>query len=275
MAGKKKYESIEEAETAYAELEKKLGEQGTELGTLRKQIEQAQALQAQVQQWAPVVSWYAQNEAEIRRRWQLAEQAQGQNNAAGTQAQAQALAEQTPGYQFLTPQEKQQFIGEVTQHLSQQVLNPWTQQFMSAAQGHFDKWSQQQQAAQKSFTDVLWRTFQFVLPKDQVDRARAWHEEALKYADPSKLDPMAVAQDVLSIKGENQTLKQQLEELQRKQEEAAKAAIPSLGNGETHLLRPSATNEAPASREDRFSKVLEAVKTEHGQDGLNVLVNGR
>lgn len=271
-----KYDSPEDLEAAYLALEKKLGEQGKTLGDLKSQSEQAQALQAQLQQWAPVVNWYAQNEAEVRRRWQLAEQAQQPNGqGAAIQQQAAQLAQQDPNYQFLTPQEKQAFIGEVTQHLAQQVLQPWTNNFTTAAKSMFDQWTATQQNSQRAFTDVLWRTFQRVIPPEKLADAKAWHEEALKYADPAKLDPMAVAQDVLGLKGENQTLKQRLDDMTKAQEEREKAAVPSLGGGDTQLLRPAQSNEAPVSREDRFQKVLEAVKTEHGPEGLNVLVGGR
>ena len=274
---KRKYATLEEAEAAYAELEKKLGSQGTELGTLRQQIEQAQAIQGQLQQWAPVINWYAQNQQEVQRRWRLFEQAQAvmqQQGQRGTAPQqAQAVAEQVPGYQFMTPAEKQQLLGEVTQHVAQNLFAPWVQQrLLPSAQNLFKTFADRQAAQHKSFTDVLWQTFQQVLPPDAVERARSWHEEALKYADPARIDPMALARDVLSIRGENATLKQQVAEAQKRQEAAASAAVPSLGGGDTRLLRPSGAAETPTTREDRFQHVIDAVKTEHGAEGLNAFL---
>lgn len=280
MADKKlKHATHEEADTAYDELEKKLGTQGTELGTLRKQAEHAQVLQAQLEQWAPVINWYAQNQAEVQRRWRAFEQAQTvaqQQGQPGAQGQVQAIAESTPGYQFMTPAEKQQLLGEVTQHIQNQLFAPWVQhRFLPTAQNMFKQFADRQAAQHKSFTDVLWRTFQRVLPADAVKQAQEWHTESLKYADPSKVDPMTVANEVLAMRGENLTLKQQLDEMRKSHEAAASAAVPSLGGGDTRLLRPSTTTEAPASREDRFKGVMEAVKTEHGAEGLNALVGGR
>ena len=53
-----KYETMEEAEKGVAELNKKLGEQGSQMKELRKQL---QAGQEYMQQVTPVIDWYQKN----------------------------------------------------------------------------------------------------------------------------------------------------------------------------------------------------------------------
>lgn len=275
-----KFKTHEEAEAAHAALEQKLGEQGKELGELRKQSEGLQALQATVKQYEayvtqakPVLDWYTTNEATIR-SWAQSNGQPAQAGAQVVQQQAQQVAQQQPGYEWLTPQEKQAFTQSIAQHLQQSVLVPWTQQFSKVAEDYAKRTQESLDARQRAAADVMWRTLQFVMPPDKIEAARKWHEEAMKYADPSKIDPMQMAQERLDLVGQNETLKQKLKEIETQQEEAAKRATPSLGPSGSTLVPSDAKPEdqqAPQSRDERFRAVMDDVKAQHGPEGVSTM----
>ena len=83
-------------------------------------------------------------------------------------------------------------------------------------------------ARQRAAADVMWRTLQFVMPPDKIEAARKWHEEAMKYADPSKIDPMEAANNVLSLTSERDRLKTQVDEMTKARETADKAALGAI-----------------------------------------------
>lgn len=269
-----KFKTQEEAEAAHTALEAKLGEQGTELGTLRQQMQQAMQGLNQYAAWAkeaqPIVDWYGKNEGEVKRRWALAEQPAQPANGGGAVAAAGAIAQQQPGFQWLTPEEKGAFIQEIAGNLMQQHLAPWTKQFAGQAET-YAKQAQEAIAAQlRSHTDVMWRSLAYLHPKDKIDELKKWHDQALKFADPSKLDPMQHAQEWLNLSGENQRLKDQMADYDKKQQDREKAAAPSVLGG---APPDAASTTAPRSnsKDDRFSRVMETVKTEHGPEAAHAL----
>lgn len=276
-----KHKSHEDAEAAYAELEKKLGEQGSELGQLRQIAQQFQQAQAAIQQyaglyqqWRPVMEFYAQNQDFIRQAWdQRGQGGQAGNGAAGmSREQAADVARQQPGYELLTKAEKTALIGEVMQS----AVMPWAQQFERAAQQYAQQVEQRMNHTNRAAMDVMWRTLGHVVPPDKLQSAQQWHEQALKFADPSKFDPMETAREWLNSRHENETLKTKLTELEKANEAREKALVPSLGASgpsRTSMFSQAETTErsAPLSPDERFRRVLDTTKAEVGADGLGTL----
>ena len=130
LAGK--YGTPEELEAAYAALEAKLGEQGQQLGTLQQQLQQAAQALTEFGEWTkaakPIVDWYSTNANDVKTWWEGRGQ-QGQGAQPGVRQQAQQLAQQQPGYEWLTPQEREGLIQESAKYLQANMLQPWTQQF--------------------------------------------------------------------------------------------------------------------------------------------------
>ena len=260
-----KYDTPEAMEAAYAELEKKLGEQGQHLGQMQQSLAEFQAYYKQAD---PIVKFYSDNAPAIKQWFDARGQHGGGANGQvqqQVQQQAQQIAQQTEGYQWLTPQEKAGLQQEIVNHISESVVAPWQQKWEGAA----NQFATQLQNQNRAFTDVLWRTFERVLPPEKLAEARKWHEQALQFADPSKLDPMKVAGDFLGIQSENATLKSQLEEWKGKYEAREKAEVPSLGLGSSSLTADAP--EAPKSKQERFERVMSDVKQEHGPEGARVL----
>mgnify|MGYP001559164013 CR=1 FL=1 len=267
-----KFDTDEEVVAAYAELEKKLGEQGTKMGTLQKQIEETQKSLGQYADYVkavkPIADWYTTNEKDVTTWWQTRGKGNGDGAGAADEAARRAAAG-TEGYQWLTPQEKQALVQEIKASL----LDPFQQQFTSQAQDFAKKLSEALSRQHGSFTDVMWRTLERFMPADKIGDVRQWHEKALEFADPSKVDPMKVAGEWMSLSSDNARMKTEFEALQKKVAEMEKAAVPSLGSGPSPSLiqRPE---DAPKTREDRFARVMDSVKSEHGTEGVAALFPG-
>lgn len=258
-----KYDTPEAMEAAYAELEKKLGEQGQHLGQMQQSLAEFQTYYKQAD---PIVKFYSDNAPAIKQWFD----ARGQNGNAngganGVAQQAQQIAQQTEGYQWLTPQEKAGLQQEIVKHISESVVAPWQQKWEGVA----NQFATQLQNQNRAFTDVLWRTFERVLPPEKLAEARKWHEQALQFADPSKLDPMKVAGDFLGIQSENATLKSQVDEWKTKYEAREKAEIPSLGLGSSSLTAEAP--EAPKNKQERFERVMTDTKNQSGAEGTRAL----
>lgn len=290
------FRTLAEAEEAYAKLQSKLGKQGEELGTLRQQMEQATNTLNQYAAWAqkaaPVVDWYRENAEEVQRRWQAFEPGgvvhnQGATNgqpqngqaaqAAGQAAWAQAAqaVDQDPALQGLSPQQRQALISDVANTIMQQSLVPWTQNFSRQAQEYAKKAQDAVMATLKGHTDVLWRSLEHVIPKDKIEGLKKWHEQSLKFADPSKIDPMTHAREWMDLSSENETLKSQLADINKQKEEQAKAAAAPSVLGGAPPEGASAAAGRPASKQDRFDRVMEQVKTQHGPEGVQSLFGSR
>ncbi|HSE57597.1 MAG TPA: hypothetical protein VLA99_02755 [Nitrospiraceae bacterium] len=264
----------EQAAEEFANLQAKLGEQGAELGEARKKYEQAAAQMQQYQAWAqqvnPFVQWWNQH-------GQLANQLIQQHlqNPNGIRAQAQTQAQNTPGYELLTKGEKEALTRDIAQHLTQQALAPWTQNFAQTA----ERWAQQQLAAQqqhfdqklRAYGDVMWKTWERILPAEKVAEAKRYQEEALKYADPSKLNPMEMANESLSIHSKLAAAEARAKELEEKLAERERSSVPSLGNGTGLFPTQPKEPSMPLTREDRMKASLDAVKEAHSNDGYQAL----
>lgn len=259
----------------YRELERKMTSQGQELGTLRKQTEDyEQAVKqytAVASQWKPIVDWYNANYQSIQQMY--ANNASNANANAAVQQQAAQAAAQTPGFEWMTPAEKQALTNAVATNLTQTVLQPWTRQFAQGAEKWADdrhrslqeSFAKQQQAAM----DVLWRTFERIVPKEKLDEARQFHQEALRFADPKKLNPMELANETLSAKSQLAQMSDELNSLKREKEAREKAQTTSLGAQSSSSLFQSAEAATPSTDPgDRFAKVMETVQREHGADAL-------
>lgn len=255
---------------AYAELEEKFGAQGSELGDLRKKSEDATNT---VQQYAdyvknakPVVDWYAQNQTRIQELWNQASQQQTRQPAQTSNASS-----------LLTQDEQQALINAAAQYTQQQVLGPWSQKFAQEV----EKWATAKQVEmndsfekkQKAYAQVWWKTLEHAVPKESVEKLRILHEEATKYADPSKIDPFKFAEEAMDTKSKLAEYEEKIKTFEKERDAREKAATPSLGNNQGLFPKEADDKQktAPKTRDDRFGAVLDQVKTAHGNDGLSSL----
>jgi len=254
---------------AYAELEEKFGAQGLELGDLRKKSEDATST---VQQYAeyvknakPVVDWYAQNQDRIREMWNQSAQPQNRQPM------------QNAASNLLTPDEQQALIAAASQYTQQQVLAPWSQKFAKDAETWVgSKFNEMQEAfdkKQKAYAQVWWKTLEHAVPKDSVDKLRILHEEATKYADPSKIDPFKFAEEAMDTKSKLAEYEEKIKVFEKERDAREKSAIPSLGNNQGLFPKEGDDKQktAPKTRDDRFGAVMDQVKTTHGNEGISAL----
>ena len=267
-----RYESPEALEKAYLEMEAVLGKQGLELGEMKKLVEQYKPW---VEKAVPVVEWYSKHAdkvaAWVAKGMPVEAAAPAKGEVAAADAQARQAAAGTAGYEWLTPQEKQQLVGDLRSAILNDTLKPWTESFTKQAQDFAAGLQTQFQNQHRSFTDVLWRTFERVLPKEKLDEVKAWHEASLRFADPSKIDPMKLGEEFVGLSGENASLKARIADFEKRQAEVAKAEVPSLFGGPSPDITAPADTGAPTTREERFKAVLANVQAEHGPEGVKTL----
>lgn len=271
-----KYETAEDLEKAYMELQKTLGTQGGELGTLRKQSEEAQqALMAYaqaMQQYKPVYDWFAANQANLQQygQWLQARQtgaAQGPANQAINQG---ALA-------LLTAEEQQQLVNRAVQEFQRSVFDPWRQTFDKQLTQLADQRSQtikgETDERLKAYTEVLWRTFQHAFDKPTVDKLRNWHERSLRYVDKS-FDPMVAAKEELDLQAALDELKTKNAELQKSIEAKDRELMPSLGRTESTVDWAAKREDAPKGRDERFQRVMTDTLEKSGREAVRDLFPG-
>lgn len=262
-----KYESPEALEAAYKELESKLGAHGNEKAAWQQEREQYQAAVNELTNYAsqltPVATWYRQNLPRIQQWWQGQAQGRPQQGVAQPQAQGFAMPQ---GWEQLNDQQRYalmvQAAGATARQHALQTLQQQGAAYARQVQEHLAN-------QYKHSTDVLWRTFERILPKEQLDRARQYHEASLKYTDASKLNPMDLAREHLDMTAERDTLKGELDELKKKEEARQKAATPSLGA--TPTIKAFDKGEQTAklpSREERFRSVIEDTSSAVGADAM-------
>lgn len=272
-----KYETPEELEKAYVALNKKMSEQGGELGTLRKQQEQYQAALQQyaaaVQQYQPVMEWYTANQANLG---QYGQWLQARQNGQTQQGPANQAINQG-ALSLLTPDEQRQLIGQAVQEFQKSVFDPWRQQFdkqlttiadqrAAAVQGTTDE-------RLKAYTEVLWRTFQNAFPKDTVDKLRNWHERSLRYAD-KQFDPMVAAQEELDLQAQLDEYKTKSTELQKQLEERDKQLTPSLGRTDATVDWAKKPDAGPVDKNDRYQRVMNDTIEKSGREAVRDLFPG-
>jgi len=287
-----KYDTMEDAEKGYTELEKKLGEQGKSLGDTKKQYEDYAKKYQEILEWAqkaaPIVEWYGKYNQPIQQWWHGYQGAQPQQfggNGQMTQQQpnSQAMQQQayqqaqyavanTQGVELLTQQEKDALINQTAQRIFQSALAPWTQQFARTVEDWGQKQAQQISSQldqrHKAFSDVLWKTLERVLPPEKLQETRAWHDEALKYADPKNIDPLSLAGETLSLRSDKSRLEKELSELRADRERREKESLGSIGNNGGLFSRPTDQPKPTEKREDRFKNVMSTVKEAVGTEGL-------
>ena len=272
-----KYETPEELEKAYMELQKTLGTQGGELGTLRKQTEEYQtALQqyaAAMNQYKPVVDWYGANQANLQQygQWLQAKQSgqpvQGQANQAINQG---ALS-------LLSQDEQRQLVGQAVQEFQKSVFDPWRTQFDGQLKQMADQRAQSIQGTTderlKAYTEVLWRTFQNAFPKETVDKLRNWHERSLRYVD-KKFDPMEAAKEEIDLQAQLDDFKTKNAELTKTLETREREMTPSLGRTESTVDWAKKPDDAPKNRDERFTRVMNDVTEKSGREAVRDLFPG-
>lgn len=259
-----RYETEDELVKAYQELEKKLGEQGATQGELRKANQQyqhaLQQYQQAVQQMAPVVNWYTQNYGQLRELLQNPQVRQTANQ----------IAQQTvPGYELLTPQEKQSLLNEGIAAFNQQVFAPAMQQFAAQLQQLNAQQAMQLRGEmaqlQQAHTKVLWDGMRQIAPPDKLQTLDQQHALTMQFADPRIYNPAEYAKQF-------QSMTTRLAELEAKEAEFTKQrdAIERGGVSAITGAAPSIFDEAPpekaASREDRLAATLTTFKNEVGPE---------
>lgn len=281
-----KYDSLEEAEKGFAELNKKLAEQSKELGTMRKQVtEQTEYLQKAT----PILQWYQQNYQGIQQMMSQPRQQAAQPQYAAQLGQANWQAANQPAngqaastaalMNLLTPEEQRVLTEQVSRQVQETAIAPWQQQFVKQVQDAMLGRAKQVEDAllnhQKSFSDVLWKTLERALPPDKIAEMRDWHTEALRFADPRNIDPMQVASEALESKRQLAEYKTKLKEQEDRLAEREKQDAAMLTGSRPFTLSSAKADAPPASREDRLGSVLQSVKTEHGSDGVHTLFGNR
>lgn len=281
-----KYDTEEDAVKGHLELERKLGEQGKQYGETKKQYETMQAEIERYKTWAkeaaPIVEWYSKFNQPITQWWNqyntqgngngqmgMGQQQQVQQQAFG---QANQMVNQMQGAELLTQQEKQALVQQTAQALIQQSLGPWTQNLAKT----LETWGEtrakaindQMEQRLKAFSNVHWQTLQRLVPPEKLQEARTWHDEALKYADPSKVDPLELASQTMEAKGRISRLEAELAEARTKQEKYEKDSLGSLGNSGGLFSQPTDIKEMPKSRDERYKNVMSTVKENVGVEGL-------
>lgn len=258
----------------YANLSAKLGEQGDELGKMRKQLEQVlpayQQYAQYVQQYQPLVQYWQQYGPQINALVQ-------ERNMKGTvRQQAEQAAQNTPNYSILLPEEKRALQEEFAQYFTQNQLTPWTQQLAQNAEQFINQRLAAQQAQwdarQKAYGEVQWRTLERILPPEKIQEARKFQEEALKYTDISKINPMEMATNSLSQQSELASLREERDKLKQEMETVRKQSVTSLGDRSGMFSTPKSDEPIPETREDRFKAAFGAVEKQYGRDGLNALL---
>ena len=266
-----KYDTAEEMEKAYLALEAKLGQQGTEVGELKKLIA---TYQPWVEKAIPVVEWYGKHADRVNQWITKGMPVEAQPAAAApaaADAAARTAAANTAGYEWLTPAEKQGLVADIRTAILTETLKPWTESFTQQAQKFATDMTARFDNQHKSFTDVMWQTLSRTVPKDKMDEARAWHEASLRFADPSKIDPMKMGDEFIGLHTENASLKAKLEAAEKRQSDFEKAQVPSFFGSISPDITAPATADAPADRDARFKNVMTQVQTEHGPEGLRTL----
>lgn len=263
LAGK--YATPEEMEKAYLALEAKLGQQGTELGEMKKLVGQWQPW---IEKASPIVEWYGKHADKVN-DWVSKGMNTGaaQPAAAAADATARAAAANTAGYEWLTPQEKAGLVGEIRDTILKQTMQPWTEAFTQQAQKYATDATSRLDNQHKSFTDVLWQTLSRVIPKEKMDEVKAFHEASLRFADPSKIDPMKMGEEYMGLTGENASLKARLKEYEDKSLVAEKAQVQGIFGGPSPDTATPNDTAAPTTREERFKATMNATQAEH-PDGL-------
>ncbi len=286
-----KYDSLEEAEKGWAELNKKLAEQSKEVGAFRKQMTEQQEY---LQKATPILQWYQQNYQNIQQmmtqpRQAAPAQTYGQQpyngqpgvqpGAAYGQAAAQNPQAQAALMNLLTPEEQRALAEQVSRQVQETAIAPWQQQFGKQVETALLGRAKQVEDAllnhQKSFSDVLWKTLERALPADKIAEMRDWHTEALRFADPRNIDPMAVASEALESKRQLADYKTKVKEYEDRLAEREKQDAAMLTGTRPFTLSSTKADAPPPSREDRMGSVLQSVKTEHGSDGVQTLFGNR
>ena len=276
-----KYDSLEEAEKGWAE--------SKEVGAFRKQMAEQQEY---LQKATPILQWYQQNYQNIQQMMaqpRQAAQPQAAQYAQNPYAQAQAQAYGQPTAQnpqaqaalmnLLTPEEQRALAEQISRQVQETAIAPWQQQFGKQVETALLGRAKQVEDAllnhQKSFSDVLWKTLERALPPDKIAEMRDWHTEALRFADPRNIDPMAVASEALESKRQLADYKTKLKEYEDRLAEREKQDAAMLTGTRPFTLSSTKADAPPASREDRMGSVLQSVKTEHGSDGVQTLFGNR
>lgn len=263
-------------EKSYEEARTKIGTQGNELGDLRKQSEQTTKTLQQYTEWAqqvtPYVNWINQNRDKVQAMMSGAYQQQVNPQPQNGQPNKNVLDS------LLSDEEKKALYNE--------WANQYNQQYLGTAFSNFSKlveqYAQQQVSdLQKNMTnqiraqnELIWKGLEQMLPQEQIEKARNWQQEALKYADPSKIDPLQAASAALEAKARESQLQTELDTLRKEKEERDRNAIPSLtGSGASLFSKPKqdTTNTTPQNQDEQLAAALKAVESEHGDGAVRTL----
>lgn len=275
-----KYKTQEEAENAYAELEAKLGTQGTELASARKQAEQNAQLQQKIaahetwqSQVAPMLKYVNDN----RSAFEQFEQAKRQPaQVQGHQAQAQPAQAGYADTGILTADERGSIATEARQGALQE-MNAWV---MGTLVPNLEKWTNTQignvAKQSKENNDAFQRTFyagvEGAFPKE-VESMKALHTKTLDFADPSKLDPLKMANEYIAREAKITALETERDEgiKQREDDEKLRATMDGSSGISSYSFDPSENGDGPMSEGDKRKAIEQSVVDELGAGSLEVL----
>ena len=275
-----KFDDEAALEQAYQELEKKLGEHGAELGTNRKQMEQYQQAMTQyaeqLQGLNAYKQWYDTNQSSLQLYNSWLQNGGQQPHPA---AAASANGAQNSLVNLLTPEEKRALFSEFVQTFDQGVFRPWQQNFAQQleklAQDRANSVMDNVTKKQQAFTEVLWRTMQHGLPEEKIAAMRGWHEKALEMGDPSKFDPMKLADDYLSTQSKLSTLEAEKKAFEAEREKWQRDSLPVVPGGRNGSAWISKEDNEPKDKQGRFEAVVKETREKVGPEAFRDAFGGR
>ena len=296
MAPKKKEETLEEAikkiherygndpdklAEAYTELQTKLTSQGDELGTLRKQAEEAQKQLQQYEgvfnQVSPVLDWWknpeTQKQLQQYNAYVTAVQ-QGNLQQPGQQPSSPQGHQGGSGIGILQPDEVNGLYDQLGKRWQEEVLRPAleqnNQQWKQNAEDMMKQVLAQQEQKFKTWSDVTWKLQEHTEDPEKLEKMKTLQAAALKYADPKQYDPLKTATEFIDLEKKRTDLEAELKKLQEEKEERDKQGLGLLGGSPT----PSPSffedmESKPVTRGERFAAAhkdtVDAVGTQQFQ----------
>ena len=261
---------------AYGELERKMSEQGTELGTLRKDSDAKGKALKETSEWIkaanPVVEWYQKNLPAIQQYAEWARRGQTVMNQPNTQPVAQSTAS------ILTPEEQHALMTQTIQAWNQQHFAPWvngfTQQVEAYGRKQRDEIQQAFEQREKASMRVLWDAIEKIAPKEKVDYLRTYHEKSMEYADPSKFNPMKVSEEMITAQSRIVDLEAKLKEADTAREKLEQSHTVAIGGNNSSSFFPKVDDKKgtiPSGKADALQRVLKDVTDKHGKEGVDAL----
>jgi len=276
------FDTEDELEKGYTELLAKFRERDAEIGNLRQHGETSNATLQAYKDWeakvVPVMQWVEQN----RQGLEAYEQ-----SVTNPQPAPQPAAQfQAAGTGILTTEEHNAIVNaavEAAVSRNQQQMAEWTQRFGSTAEDLFNRRDKEARDANlnavRANQDVMWQTMEHIFPKEQIDRAREFHEEGLKYSNPDNIKPLEMAKAHIAMRTKMADIEKERDEYKEQSEQAARnyatptgrdglSAAFGLGDAAIESASKDASDNA-----DLYEAVMKDVEAKHGTRQVQTLAN--